>query len=108
MLKAIYAETRNKDGVIYPAQPIGSEGDPNAWEGWITGPNKLVMTLQKAPSLRFAFGTEMFKFFIFSDPAWDYTKYDFSTFKRDAAQASSILNATNPNLDAFKASNGKL
>ena len=108
VLKTIYAETRNKDGVIYPAQPFGSEGDPNAWEGWITGPNKLVMSLQKAPSLRFAFGTEMFKYFIFNDPAWDYTKYDFSTFKRDAAQASSILNATSPNLDAFKTSNGKL
>ncbi len=108
MLKTIYGEPRNQDGVIFPAQPVGSEGDANAWTGWITGPNTMVMTLQKAPSLRFAFGTEMFKNFIFSDPNWDYSTYDFRTFKKDAAQASSILNATNPNLDAFKASNGKL
>ncbi len=107
-LKTIYGETRNQDGVIFPAQPVGSEGDPNAWAGWITGPNPMVMTLQKAPSLRFAFGTEMFKNFIFNDPDWDYSTYDFRNFRKDAAQASAILNATNPNLDAFKASNGKL
>ena len=108
VLKTVYGETRNRDGVIYPAQPVGSEGEPSAWAGWITGPNTLVMSLQKAPSLRFAFGTEMFKYFIFNDPNWDYTKYDFSTFHKDAARAASFLNATSPNLDAFKASNGKL
>jgi len=108
LLKTIYGETRSSEGVLYPAQPVGSEGDPNAWAGWIVGPNSLVMSLQKAPSLRFAFGTEMFKYFIFNDPTWDYSKYDFTNFKKDSAQAASILNATNPNLDAFKASNGKL
>ena len=108
LLKTIYGETRSSEGVLYPAQPVGSEGDPNAWAGWIVGPNSVVMSLQKAPSLRFAFGTEMFKYFIFNDPAWDYSKYDFTNFKKDSAQAASILNATNPNLDAFKASNGKL
>ena len=67
------------------------------------------MTLQKAPSLRFAFGTEMFKHFIFNDPNWDYSTYDFRNFRKDVgASVSSMLNATDPNLDAFKASNGKL
>ena len=27
ILKTIYGETRNQDGVIFPAQPVGSEGD---------------------------------------------------------------------------------
>ena len=108
VLKTIYGETRTREGVLFPAQPVGSEGDPNAWAGWIVGPNSMVMALQKAPSLRYAFGTEMFKYFIYNDASWDYSKYDFANFKRDSAQASSILNATNPNLDAFKASNGKL
>ena len=107
-LRKIYGETRNQDGVIFPAQPFGGEGDPAGWASWIIGPNPLVMTAQKVPSLRFAFGTEMFKNFVFGDPAWDYSKYDFKSFKKDSAQAASILNATNPNLDAFKASNGKL
>jgi feruloyl esterase len=107
-LKKIYGETRNQDGVIFPAQPFGGEGDPAGWASWISGPNPMMMTAQKAASLRFAFGTEMFKNFVFSDPAWDYSKYDFKSFKKDSAQPASILNATNPNLDAFKASSGKL
>ena len=45
----------------------------------------------------------MFKYFVFNDPTWDYTRYDLSTCKKDTAQAAAILNATNPNLDAFKA-----
>src|SRR5206468_13081050 len=35
MLKAIYGETKNKDGVIYPAQPFGGEGEPAGWQAWI-------------------------------------------------------------------------
>ena len=36
-LKTIYGETRSKDEVIYPAQPVGGEGDPAGWPSWITG-----------------------------------------------------------------------
>ncbi len=106
-LKKIYGETRNKDGVIYPGQPVGGEGEAGGWPAWIVGPNPLVAA-QKAPSLRYAFGTEMFKYFIFNDPAWDYSRYDFSNFRKETAQAGSFLNATDPNLDAFKAKGKKL
>jgi len=106
-LKKIYGETRNQDGLIFPGQPVGGEGDAGGWPSWIIGPNPLVAA-QKAPSLRYAFGTEMFKYFIFSDPAWDYSRYDFSNFRRDTERAGSFLNATNPNLDAFKAKGHKL
>jgi hypothetical protein len=108
MLKAIYAETRNKDGVIYPAQPVGGEGEAAGWRAWITGPSPTLMTAQNAPSNRYAFGTEMFKYFVFGDPAFDYTRYDLSTYKKDTARAAAILNATDPNLDAFKRRGGKL
>jgi feruloyl esterase len=106
-LKKIYGETKNKDGVIYPGQPVGGEGDAQGWPSWIIGPNPLVAA-QKAPSLRYAFGTEMFKYFVFNDPAWDYSRYDFSNFRKETAQAGSLLNATDPNLDAFKARGHKL
>src|SRR5436309_4288914 len=37
-LKTIYAETRDKDGVITPAQPVGGEGEAvNGWPQWIVG-----------------------------------------------------------------------
>jgi tannase/feruloyl esterase len=107
-LKTIYGETRNKDGVIYPAQPIGGEGaDANGWAQWIVG-GAAPLPGQTAPSARFAFGTEMFKYLVFNDPSWDYTRYEFSNFKKDTALAASFLNATNPDLDAFKARGGRL
>jgi hypothetical protein len=107
-LKTIYGETRNKDGVIYPGQPFGGEGEGAGWPAWIVGVNPQMFAAQHAPSLRFAFGTEMFKNFVFSDPAWDYSRYEFSTWRKDTARAATFLNATNPNLDAFKAKGHKL
>jgi len=107
-LKTIYGETRNKDGVIYPAQPVGGEGEAAGWPAWIVGINPQMIASQKAPSLRFAFGTEMFKNFVFGDPSWDYSRYELSNFKKDTAMAATYLNATNPNLDAFKTKGRKL
>ena len=107
-LKTIYGETKNKDGVITPAQPVGGEGEAiNGWAQWIVG-GAAPLPGQTAPSARFAFGTEMFKYFVFDDPSWDYSRYEFSNYKRDTARAATFLNATNANLDAFKARGGKL
>ena len=50
----------------------------------------------------------MFKYLVFNDPSFDYTRYDLSTYKKDTALAATILNATDPNLDAFKNRGGKL
>jgi hypothetical protein len=107
-LTAIYGETTNKDGVIYPAQPLGGEGESGGWPAWIAGVNPQMMTAQKAPNLRFAFGTELFKYFVFDDPSFDYARYDLGTYRKDTARAAAVLNATDPNLDAFKNRGGKL
>jgi feruloyl esterase len=48
------------------------------------------------------------KYFVFDQPEWDYSTYDLANFARDSRPAASILNATNPNLDALKARKGKL
>jgi feruloyl esterase len=107
-LKTIYGETRNKGGVIAPAQPVGGEGEAGGWTAWITGSNPGMVKSQNAPSARFAFGTEFFKNFVYGDPSWDYSRHEFTNHQRDTAQAGRILNATSPNLDGFKARGGKL
>jgi hypothetical protein len=109
-LTVIYGEKKLADGsTIYPAQPLGGEGDTTGgWPMWIAGVNPMLMTGLKVPSLRYGFGTEFFKNFVYSDPAWDYLKYDFANYRKDSALAGSIVNATDPNLDAFKARGGKL
>jgi len=45
---------------------------------------------------------------VFNDPEWDYLKYDFTNYRRESKLAGSMLNATDPNLDAFKKRGGKL
>jgi feruloyl esterase len=112
-LKKIYGETRNKDGVIFPAQPFGGEGDNAGWPLWIAGANPLLMmsqteTSRKTPNLRFGFGTELFKNFVFSNPEWDYSRYNFADFRKTTAKTAAILNATDPNLDKFKSKGRKL
>lgn len=106
-LTKVYGPTTNQDGEIHPGQPFGGEGQPAGWPAWITGGGQSLPG-QNAPSLRFAFGTNIFKYLVFNDPNWDYSKYDLSHWKRDTALAATFLNATNPDLSAFKSRGGKL
>ena len=106
-LKTIYAPTRAGGETVFPGQPFGGEGELAGWPAWISG--AAPRDGQPAgPSLRFAFGTQLFKYLILNDPDWDYTKYDLSTWKADAKRAASFLNATSPDLSAFKRKGHKL
>jgi hypothetical protein len=106
-LKTIYAPTRAGSETVFPGQPVGGEGELVGWPLWISGapprPGQ-----PPSPSLRFAFGTQLFKYLVFSDSEWDYTKYDLSTWKVDTKRTASFLNATSPDLDAFKSKGHKL
>src|SRR5213078_1542208 len=66
-LTTLYAPTKNQDGEIYPARPFGGEGQALGWPAWIAGAGQ--------GSLDQAFGMSLFKFIVFNDPNWDYTKY---------------------------------
>lgn len=105
-LKKIYAETSGKAGAIYPARPVGGEGEVDSWPAWITGGSPYAT--RQAPSLGFALATHFFKFLVFNDPSWDYSGYDVANARKDARLAATFMNATNPDLDAFKAKGRKL
>ncbi len=106
-LKTIYAPTRAGNEIAFPGQPFGGEGDAAGWPAWISGaaPRE---GQPAGPSLRYAFGTNLFKYLITSNPGWDYRTYDLSTWKKDSERVAAILNATNPDLDKFKAKGHKL
>jgi feruloyl esterase len=106
-LKAIYAPTRAGNEIAFPGQPFGGEGEAAGWPAWISGATPREGQAP-SPSLRYSFGTQLFKYLIFNDPNWDYTKYDLSTWKVDTQRAGAIINATNPDLSAFKAKKRKL
>ena len=105
-LKILYAATPSRDGALHPAQPVGGEGDGAGWPTWITGGG--FGSTAQSPSLRFAFGTQFFKFFVFNDRSWDYRTYDFTNARKDARLAGAVLNATSPDLSVYKARGHKL
>ena len=107
-IAAIYCGASNADGVIYPGYAPAAECVPDQWIAWLVGPVPPLLARDHVPDLIFAFGTQIFKYLVFNNPDWDYSTCDFSHFERDTRLAASFLNATNPDLDAFKAHNGKL
>jgi pimeloyl-ACP methyl ester carboxylesterase len=106
-IEAIFQGSRNDKGPIYPGFAPVAECVPDQWIAWLTGPLP-AFAKDHVPDLTFAFGTQIFKYLVFNQPDWDYSTYDFSNFERDTRLAASFLNATDSDLDAFKARKGKL
>jgi len=103
-IKAVYAALTNKQDTIYPGFPYGAENEEGSWDAWIAGTNPNVTT----PSLHYMFGVDMFKYLVFNNPEWDYSKYDFSTFFDDTRYASAYLDATQTDYTEFKKRKGKM
>ncbi len=101
-LRALYEGPRNADGPIYPGFPIGAEKGQGGLFEWQVGP------IPELVNLGFAFSTNIYKYFVFQDPDWDYSTYNLDTWKEDTHLAGTVLNATDPNLDTFKNRGGKL
>ena len=100
-IQTIYDGARNQDGQILPGFPVGSEID---WFNWLVGP----IPNSPAPSLAYGFGVDIFKYFVFNDPEWDYSTYDFSNFEQATRLTGSTLNAVDTDLSAFSERGGKL
>lgn len=107
-IEAIYQGARNAKGQISVGYPEGAECDPDQWMAWLVGPNPGMAAKDHVADLTFAFGTQVFKYLVFNQPDWDYSKYDFSTFDADTRLAASFLNANNPDLRPFNEHHGKL
>jgi feruloyl esterase len=118
----VYKPFRIDEERSVPGFPPGAELGSAGWERWLTGGLNVLNleTFQQGvasnpefpspvtPSAHFAFSNGVMKYLVFHDPDWDYSTYDFSTFSSDIAAVSSTLNATDPNLDAFRSRGGKL
>ena len=101
-INAVYAGPASRGESIFPGFPFGGENDKGGWDRWIVGAERGM------PSLHFGFGTELFKYFVFDDPDWNYAGYDFSTWAEDVADAAAILDATDTDLRSFRDAGGKL
>lgn len=102
-LRKIYAGPRNAKGeLLIPGFVPGGETGPGGWTGWITG---------TAPerAAQFFFSTQAFKNMVHNNPSWDYKSFNLDRDGRLADEKlGPVLNATDPNLKAFRARGGKL
>ena len=99
--KRIYAGPRNpRTGAqIFPGEPRGSEdfgeGGNNGWRSYIMEP---------AEPMRLDF----WRYFVFNDPAWDWHTFDWDRDLAYAHQKMDRIEATDPKLDPFRRSGGKI
>ena len=120
--KTIYDDLYINGERAFPGYPVGGELSPGGWVRWLTGGTVTVDVGEfqegvaaespypepETPNAHWAFGNGVMKYLVFHDPDWNYTSYTFDTFYSDAATAAQTLNATDPDLDAFRARGGKL
>jgi feruloyl esterase len=118
--QVIYDGPKDKHGSLYPGYPFGGERSPAGWSRWLTGGLKYKPTGEfqagvkaehaapNSPSTAFSFGADFMKYFVYNDPDWNYAEYHFDTFREDTKLAAATLNATNPDLTAFRKRGGKL
>jgi feruloyl esterase len=99
-LKTIYAAKRGAHGkVVYPGFLPGAEDAPLSWDRWITGEH----------SLQLFFATGYFSNFVYQDPNWKLSSFDFPRDSALAAQRNGAdLNATDTNLKPFLTHGGRL
>lgn len=101
-IEAVYAPPTSNGESIFVGFPLGGEHDPGGWDTSVLGQNVA------ATGGRDGFSIDMYKNFVFSDPDWDYTEYDFSNWHDDVAETDSILNAVDTDLTEFKDAGGKI
>jgi feruloyl esterase len=82
---------RTKQELFPPHQP-GSE------MGWNT----------MAGAQPFGLALDLFKYVVYQDPNWDYKTFNFDSDAARTRDASSSMDALNPNLDKFFARGGKI
>jgi hypothetical protein len=105
--RAIYDGRRDpRTGKIaFPGFTPGAEAEDSSWNGWITGQTED----EHASAAGYQFSSNAFKYFAFQDPSFDFLKMDLGAqFDRANAIMGPIIDATNPDLSAFRSRGGKL
>ncbi|SDJ63762.1 tannase/feruloyl esterase family alpha/beta hydrolase [Aliiruegeria lutimaris] len=122
-IKVVYDGPKDADGnSLYYGFPFGGETAEGGWSRWLTGGMKYQdddASFQEgvgsggfeepvSPSAFFSFGNGIMQNFVYHDPDWTYDNFEFSTYEEDASAAAETLNATNPDLSAYRKRGGKM
>ena len=121
--KTVYDGPSDDEGQLYPGFPFGAETTPGGWSRWLTGGLKYNLNegsfqggvdisdeheVPELPSVLYGLGSGVMKYFIYNDRNWSYSGYDINHFRRDSERVAQTLDATDPDLSAFRNNNGKL
>ena len=105
---------------IAPGLSPGNEDDPTTWPIWVTGASReATLSYNNASpafplpfgqtSLRWYFGSSFFAHFVYQDPALDIFSLDLGEAIGAAdRRIGQVIDATNPDLRAFRHHGGKL
>ncbi len=122
-VKVVYDGPKDAQGnSMFYGFPFGGETALGGWPRWLTGGLKYLRDLEDfqegvddggfeapvAPNAMYGFGNGIMKYFVYNDPDWTYEDYDFSTLKQDTERVAATLNATSPDLSAYRERGGKL
>ena len=115
VIKAAYAGYRFPfplaNGVThYAGYYPGGEDLPGGWGRWQAGTVQPTRENSDAPvtSRLYQLGSVYVRHFIARDPGFDPLNYDPAKFRDRVLEVSSIMDATDPDLSAFRARGGKL
>ena len=105
-LRKIYSGRQDAAGKsVFPGFEPGGEANPGGWAQWITGNG----ANPGEGSLQLAFGIGYFANMVFEKPDWDFRSINFDTdVELATAKTGQALNATDTNLERFKAAGGRL
>ncbi len=108
-VQAVYAGPQDASGPLHHGYPFGAEDtDANGWGSWFTSGALAANSTSQAPNAAYAFSVGSMRHFVFHDPTWQYDNYDWDSFRSDLAPLAAAVNATNPDLGAFRKRGGKL
>jgi hypothetical protein len=107
-LEKIYGGVRNSHGdLLFPGAPLGAEVFAGALSGW----NLWMIGFAGSSPLQLQISDSFMKYMAFetdAGPGYDWHTFNFDTDPAKMAYISSIIDATNPDLSAFKAHGGKI
>jgi len=122
-VKVVYDGPKDSKGnALFYGFPFGGETSPGGWSRWLTGGLKYQASLDEfqggvdtggfkapvEPNAFYGFGNGIMRYFVFNDPNWSYVNYNYDNLQNDTMQAAEILNATNPDVSAFRKRGGRL
>ena len=102
-VEKIWSGVKTPDGdLIYPGLVPGGEADPGGWGRWVTGAEPFT-------SLHWLGGEGFFRWFIFDDPDWDFTSFDFDKDLEYALEkVGNAVDSNNPDLRRLRDNGSKL